>query len=170
VIVIVANEAAQGGSSGKQSSSLSATHGIDDLIRLALKPMIDAFSSAITDVVRQQLLSMRQTGELAPQTSSTKLSDSEAKTLQIKESHQVSSGGEFSRRELEVLRCLVDGCSNKAIARRMDIAETTVKIYVRRILSKTQSSNRTQAVLWAIDRLEKAKGAESPNPGVVVGA
>ncbi len=56
----------------------------------------------------------------------------------------------FSDREVDVLRCLVDGASNKLIARRFQIAEATVKIHVKGILRKINVQNRTQAAIWAL--------------------
>lgn len=54
----------------------------------------------------------------------------------------------LSPREAEVLLLMQEGASNKAIARKLNIAVGTVKIHVRRILAKTSCSNRTQAALW----------------------
>ena len=55
----------------------------------------------------------------------------------------------LSGRELEILHCLTQGQSNKAIGHALDIAEATVKVHVKRILRKINASNRTQAALWA---------------------
>jgi two-component system nitrate/nitrite response regulator NarL len=54
-------------------------------------------------------------------------------------------------REKCILRCIVDGDSNKLIARRIGIAEATVKIHVKAILRKTRIHNRTQAAIWAMN-------------------
>lgn len=56
---------------------------------------------------------------------------------------------DFTRRELEVLRGLVHGQSNKTIAKGLSISESTVKVYVGNILTKLDAQNRTQAVLRA---------------------
>lgn len=68
-----------------------------------------------------------------------------------------SQGVEFensklSDREMDILRCLTNGQSNKAIANTLNIAEATVKVHVKRILQKTHASNRTQAALWGAAR------------------
>lgn len=55
----------------------------------------------------------------------------------------------FSRRELEVLRLLAEGFSNKEIAERLYLAEGTVKNRVSDILSKIDARDRTQAALRA---------------------
>jgi DNA-binding NarL/FixJ family response regulator len=51
--------------------------------------------------------------------------------------------------EQRVLELLKKGQPNKAIARELDIEETTVKVHVRRIMRKLHASNRTQAALAA---------------------
>jgi two-component system nitrate/nitrite response regulator NarL len=58
----------------------------------------------------------------------------------------------LSVREAGILRYLVKGDSNKAIARRINIAEATVKVHVKAILRKIRVHNRTQAAIWAIQK------------------
>lgn len=53
-------------------------------------------------------------------------------------------------REMDVLRLLVQGHSNKEIARALHLVEETVKFHVRHILSKLGVQSRTQAALAAI--------------------
>lgn len=56
----------------------------------------------------------------------------------------------LTERETEVLRLLVQGESNKEIARHLQVVEDTVKTHVRHILSKLGVQSRTQAVLCAL--------------------
>ena len=51
-----------------------------------------------------------------------------------------------SPREIEVLRLMADGSSNKAIAWRLNISEHTVKFHVNSIFSKMNAGSRTEAV------------------------
>jgi DNA-binding NarL/FixJ family response regulator len=53
-------------------------------------------------------------------------------------------------REMDVLRLLAQGLSNKEIARTLHLVEETVKDHVRHILAKLGVKSRTQAVLAAI--------------------
>ena len=58
----------------------------------------------------------------------------------------------LSPRELDTLRHVARGASNKEIARALDIAETTVKIHVQHILRKLELSSRVQAAVYASER------------------
>ena len=58
---------------------------------------------------------------------------------------------QLSPRERLILRCLIEGDSNKSIARKMDIAEATVKVHVKAILRKIRVHNRTQAAIWGMN-------------------
>jgi DNA-binding NarL/FixJ family response regulator len=58
----------------------------------------------------------------------------------------------ISPRELEVLSLMAAGKRNKEIAGELSIAEDTVKMHVRNILSKLQVSDRTEAVTIALRR------------------
>lgn len=55
----------------------------------------------------------------------------------------------FSARQLEVLQLIVQGLSNKEIARELCIAEGTVKIHVHRLLKIIGASSRAKAAAWA---------------------
>lgn len=59
----------------------------------------------------------------------------------------------LSRREVDVLRCLVQGISNRQIGEELGVEEVTVKLHLRRIYKKIGVTNRTQAV-----KLAMAKG------------
>lgn len=56
---------------------------------------------------------------------------------------------ELSERELEVLRLIANGASNKEIADQLVISEKTVKSHVSNILSKLHLVDRTQAAAYA---------------------
>ena len=53
-------------------------------------------------------------------------------------------------RELEILGYLAAGHSNKVIARRLDLAESTIKVHVQNILRKLELSSRVQAAVYAV--------------------
>lgn len=58
----------------------------------------------------------------------------------------------LSPREREILALIARGDSNKQIGRTLDIAETTVKIHVQRILRKLSLPNRVHAAVYATER------------------
>jgi two-component system NarL family response regulator len=59
---------------------------------------------------------------------------------------------ELSARELEVLKLVVEGMSNKEIASALSISESTVKNHVNSILGKMRVNDRTQAATTALRR------------------
>ncbi|MGA8784684.1 MAG: response regulator [Polaromonas sp.] len=72
---------------------------------------------------------------------------------QLPTSSRDGSGADLlSAREREVLTLVACGDSNKMIARKLDIAETTVKIHVQHILRKLQLTSRVQAAVYAAGR------------------
>jgi two-component system nitrate/nitrite response regulator NarL len=58
---------------------------------------------------------------------------------------------QLSPREKSIMQCLIAGDSNKCIARKIDIAEATVKVHVKAILRKIRVQNRTQAAIWGMN-------------------
>jgi DNA-binding NarL/FixJ family response regulator len=58
----------------------------------------------------------------------------------------------LTARELEVLECLTEGLSNKAIAAQLGISDQTVKFHVAAITGKLGVTNRTEAVRHALRR------------------
>ena len=57
---------------------------------------------------------------------------------------------ELTRREIEVLRMIAAGSSNKEIASVLNISERTVKNHISNIFKKIDVSDRTQAAVFAI--------------------
>jgi DNA-binding NarL/FixJ family response regulator len=62
------------------------------------------------------------------------------------------SSDALSAREIEVLRMVGEGCSNKIVADHLKISEDTVKGHMRNILSKLNANDRTHAVMIAVKR------------------
>lgn len=60
-----------------------------------------------------------------------------------------TDGSALTLRQLEVITMLGRGCSNKEIARALDVAERTVKAHVSAVFEALNVRNRTQAVLAA---------------------
>lgn len=71
----------------------------------------------------------------------------------------------LSRRETQILQCLVDGLPNKTIARNLDMAEATVKVHLKSILRKLNVQNRTQAAVWGMNNPIQIDGDNEPTGG-----
>lgn len=63
----------------------------------------------------------------------------------------VSELDRLTPREKDILAFLAQGESNKAIARKLDLAESTVKIHVQNVLKKLKLSSRVQAAVFAVE-------------------
>jgi len=62
---------------------------------------------------------------------------------------------QLSNREQTILELLMQGNSNKTIARQLKITEATVKVHVKSLFRKIGVNNRTQAALWARDHVRQ---------------
>ncbi len=58
----------------------------------------------------------------------------------------------LTEREIEILRCVAAGASNKIIADQLHLSEATVKGHMKNILSKLGANDRTHAVTIAMKR------------------
>jgi two-component system, NarL family, nitrate/nitrite response regulator NarL len=71
-------------------------------------------------------------------------------TLPLQETSNTAIPEHLTERELEVLQHLAEGLSNKAIAKRLEISENTVKFHVNALLEKFAVGSRTEVVVKAI--------------------
>jgi DNA-binding NarL/FixJ family response regulator len=58
-----------------------------------------------------------------------------------------SNGKHLTNRQMEVLKYLAQGLSNKQIAYQMNVSEATVKLHINALLRAVGATNRTQAVI-----------------------
>ena len=56
----------------------------------------------------------------------------------------------LTKREIEVLRLMVDGATNRDIAKDLKISYETIKEHVQHVLRKVGVTDRTQAAVWAV--------------------
>ena len=76
-----------------------------------------------------------------------------AQTLRTPSIQDIASN--LTSRELQVIQMIAEGLSNKMIANNLDIAESTVKVHVKHILSKTGLRTRVEAAVWTVNHLSK---------------
>ena len=76
--------------------------------------------------------------------------------LEESNGNQTSNIPSLSRREMLILRMLMQGASNKTIARNLVITESTVKVHMKAILRKLRLQNRTQAAIWARNHVNES--------------
>lgn len=81
-----------------------------------------------------------------------KLHPEVTKRLIYRAVHPAAPAGKetLTARELDALRCLAHGMTNREIAEKLVISETTVKTHISSILSKLHLTDRTQAALYAV--------------------
>lgn len=63
-----------------------------------------------------------------------------------------SPAPELSERELEILRMVVDGASNRDVAEKLHLSENTIKFHVRQLLEKSEAMNRTELATKAVQQ------------------
>ncbi|HUI48835.1 MAG TPA: response regulator transcription factor [Acidimicrobiia bacterium] len=101
---------------------------------------IDEIADAIRAVAIGQAL-------VSPSMTTKLLSEFNALSRRLEEEHD---GRRLTDRELEVLRLIARGMSNKDIAAELVIAENTVRNHVRNILEKLQVRSRVEAAMYAV--------------------
>ncbi len=75
--------------------------------------------------------------------------DPEIVDMVMNNENESSPFGELTQREMDILRSLAEGRSNKAIAENLVVSENTVKKHICNILDKLELQDRTQAALLA---------------------
>lgn len=76
----------------------------------------------------------------------------EAVAVQVTAAAVRESADGLTPRQLEVLRLMAQGLSNKGICKRLNVAEGTVKLHVTAVMRALNTCNRTQAVIEATRR------------------
>jgi DNA-binding CsgD family transcriptional regulator len=65
-------------------------------------------------------------------------------------SARVSPPPALSDRELQILRLVVEGASNRDVAERLHLSQNTIKFHIRQLLEKTDVANRTELATRAV--------------------
>ena len=108
----------------------------------------EALANAILRAMRgEAVVADEMTGKLV-----AAYRDAAANPTPVPAEPPISPLAQLSPRELEILRGIARGASNKIIARELGIAETTVKIHVQHVLRKLDVASRVQAAVIASER------------------
>jgi two-component system nitrate/nitrite response regulator NarL len=108
----------------------------------------EALANAILRAMRgEAVVADEMTGKLV-----AAYRDAAANPAPVRAQPPTSPFAQLSPRELEILRAIARGASNKVIARELGIAETTVKIHVQHVLRKLDVASRVQAAVIASER------------------
>lgn len=68
------------------------------------------------------------------------------------EGEKVKTEGDLSEREIEISKLVARGQTNKEIARKLVIAENTVKVHIKNILGKKELRNKQQVAAYAVQQ------------------
>jgi DNA-binding CsgD family transcriptional regulator/tetratricopeptide (TPR) repeat protein len=92
-------------------------------------------------------------------------STGQVRVVRMLDSHNDATGQSagLTAREIDVMRLIARGCSNRDIASELRISENTAANHVRSILIKTGAANRTQAAMLAVSRQWVAERATQSN-------
>ncbi|GAB4335250.1 MAG: hypothetical protein Kow0010_22680 [Dehalococcoidia bacterium] len=135
----------------ERSIDLTGTLGAIDMPVLILKVFPRSRADSVAALIPDSILLARRSGiygrhlrELWDEYIGSKFADPPPATAA-----RASSNG-LSPRELDVLRLLAAGKSNKHIAEALVLSEATIATHVRHILQKTDSANRVEATAYAV--------------------
>jgi two-component system response regulator DevR len=67
----------------------------------------------------------------------------------LREGPEAEAPGHFTLREIEILRLIAEGLTNREIAERLCLSENTVKTYIQGLYQKLDAHNRIEAVMRA---------------------
>lgn len=119
----------------------------------------------VKEISCKQLVGSLQLVAMGEKVMPSRLADTlstQATFLESPSPRRTLESASLSDRELEILRCLIMGCPNKIISRRLEISEATVKVHVKAILRKLKVQNRTQAAIWGVNRGVEGFGLGEP--------
>ena len=119
----------------------------DDVIS-ALRAGADGY--LLKDSEPEELLPAIKQVAKGQQIFSPKLSQIMANALRNKTNDTSNKQAELTSRELEIVKLIAQGKTNKEIARELNITEATVKVHVKNLLKKLSLKSRVEAALWAV--------------------
>ncbi len=126
--------------------SVSDDH--DDVLE-ALREGADGY--LLKDMEPEELIEQIRLAGQGKMALSSELTQVLAQAIRGRPSASEAQPSMLTKREKDVLKLIAKGQSNKMIARSLDIAEGTVKVHVKRLLSKLGMRSRTEAAVWVVE-------------------
>lgn len=126
---------------------------------ITIEQMIDALQIGARGIVTKDALAGQLTDALAAVNQGHYwvngrgfVDRDEALEVLIKASAPDRNSCGLTAREIEIARCIVEGCSNRDIASQFAISEETAKRHLSNIFNKTGASTRLELALFALTR------------------
>lgn len=116
----------------------------------ALKAGADGY--LLKDIEPEDLLACIKKAANGQMPISEKLSSVLAQAIGKRPKEDAPSLDMLTDREVQILKSIAEGNSNKMIARELDITEGTVKVHVKKVLKKLQFRSRVEAAVWAVSQ------------------
>lgn len=117
----------------------------DDLIT-ALKRGADGYF--LKDMEPEELLAALKQAAAGKMVVSPTLTPILAQSLREDRSEGERDIDQLTPRERDILKLIAQGLSNKMIARKLDITESTVKVHVKHLLKKMKLKSRVEVAVW----------------------
>lgn len=131
-----------------QGKKLEAVNGIEECLSLAKIGMYMRVFLNTRETARDLLIAYLEKPKPLHKSYALKILEEFGKIHSATNTHDISMDF-LSSREMEVLKLLAEGCSNRQIAERLILSEGTIKFHVHNLLQKMQADSRTQAIAKA---------------------
>ncbi len=122
----------------------------DEDVVEAMKAGADGY--LLKDMEPEDLLERLKQAAIGKMVVSENLTSILASALRTKPKTDAIDLNNLTGREKQILKLIASGLSNKMIAKKLDIAEGTVKVHVKRVLKKLQLRSRVEAAVWGIQQ------------------
>lgn len=120
----------------------------DNDVIAALRAGADGY--LLKDVEPEELIKAVLAAERGNLVVSPQLTRILARALRDEEPARNHLTAKLTGREMEILKMIAAGSSNKLIARELGISEATVKVHVKNLLKKLNFRSRVEAAVWAV--------------------
>ena len=107
----------------------------------------------LKDMEPEEIIAKIKQAALGKMVISDRLAEVLASALRRPEKKVNNAIESLTARELEILKLIAKGLSNKLIARALDISDGTVKVHVKHLLKKMNLRSRVEAAVWVVNEL-----------------